>query len=382
MKILSEQKQIDAIRHKCDKAKRRIWIASPFIGSLKDVQKILGGRWMRPSIECRVLTDIENGFIRQDTFKAFVDSQIEVKSLESIHAKIYVIDDWCLVTSANLTGTAFFCRYEMGIATEDISEIVDTFERWWKMADPVGYHVQNVKKAIIEYQDGQHFKQKFKAPSYSYDSQRMDKYGILCDKYNQFSQIYEQITGRNKQMRQDGYTLFQEVDYFFNYLLHDHPNTPSKGQNKERQLTAKQRDREILFYFKQMSNHYVQNRQLWRVQQAKRIHELLSKDSINNLDWGKVSEVINYLHCQSSYPPNKVKFLNPQNNNLRDIIYYWSLLLHSGKINDDKIREAKDNLYSFGYSSIFELIGWFYPNKFPLMNSTSDCGMRFFGYHI
>ena len=63
MKLLSEQQQIDILREKCDNAKARIWIASPYIGALKDVQKIIGGKWLLPSVDCRILTDVDNGFI-------------------------------------------------------------------------------------------------------------------------------------------------------------------------------------------------------------------------------------------------------------------------------------------------------------------------------
>ena len=131
MQILSEQQQIDVLRNKCENAQTRIWIASPYIGSLKDVQKIIGGKWLLPSVKCKILTDIESGFIRQDTFDEFIDNQVEIRSLDSLHTKIYIVDDWCLVTSANLTGTAFPCRYEMGIASYKISEVEKTFLHWW-----------------------------------------------------------------------------------------------------------------------------------------------------------------------------------------------------------------------------------------------------------
>ena len=68
MDLLTEQQQIDVLRDKCENVTNRIWIASPYIGGLKDVQKIIGGKWQFPSIDCRILTDIDSGFIRNDTF--------------------------------------------------------------------------------------------------------------------------------------------------------------------------------------------------------------------------------------------------------------------------------------------------------------------------
>ena len=53
-----------------------------------------------------------------------------------------------------------------------------------------------------------------------------------------------------------------------------------------------------------------------------------------------------------------------------------------GDIDWAKIKYVNDSLRNFGLSSIYELIGWYYPDKYPLMNNNSDCGMRFFGYTI
>ena len=74
MVLLTEQEQIDILRNKCDNVKNRLWIASPYIGALKDVQKIIGGKWQLPSVDCRVLTDADSGFIRKDTFDDFISN--------------------------------------------------------------------------------------------------------------------------------------------------------------------------------------------------------------------------------------------------------------------------------------------------------------------
>ena len=74
MELLTEQQQIDVLRNHCENARKRIWIASPYIGGLKDVQKIIGGKWQLPSVDCRVLTDADSGFIRKDTFDDFISN--------------------------------------------------------------------------------------------------------------------------------------------------------------------------------------------------------------------------------------------------------------------------------------------------------------------
>ena len=379
MVLLTEQQQIDVLREKCDSAKKRIWIASPYIGGLKDVLKIIGGRWMLPSIDCRILTDVDSGFIRKDTFDMFVDNGV-VKHLDSLHAKIYIIDDWCLVTSANLTGTAFLCRYEMGIATDDIKEVVGTYERWWKMAKDVLKLTKKPQKALAEYQDGHMFKKKFKAQKYN--SGMQDKYEALCEEYIKFATLYEKITGRNIKMKNDGFTLLQEVDYLFNFLYHDHPRKPSRNQKKRRILTDEQREKEIKKYFKEMSDRYEIDPQEWRNKRKRIIQKRLNPNAIQNLGWDEAKEVVNCLHCQTSVPIIKAKFLNKQNNNIDNIRDCWNLLLHTGDVDFSKVTNVIQRLHFFGYSSIYELIGWYKPDRYPLMNWISHCGMRFFGYPI
>ena len=160
MELLTEQRQIDVLREKCNHATHRIWIASPYIGVLKDIRKIIGGRWLLPSVDCRILTDIDLGFIRPDTFDEFIQNQVEIRSLNSIHAKIYIVDDWCLVTSANLTGAAFLGRYEMGFATNEVKEVEATYNRWWSKATVVFTLSKKPKKSLVDYQDGHLFKRK------------------------------------------------------------------------------------------------------------------------------------------------------------------------------------------------------------------------------
>ena len=380
MELLTEQRQIDVLREKCNHAKHRIWIASPYIGVLKNIRKIIGGRWLLPSVDCRILTDIDLGFIRPDTFDEFIQNQVEIRSLNSIHAKIYIVDDWCLVTSANLTGAAFLGRYEMGFATNEVKEVEATYNRWWSMATRVSALTNRLLKSLVDYQDAHSFKMKFKAQPYV--SVRQDKYDAKCEQYREFAQLYVQLTGRNQQMVNDGFTLLQEVDYLFNFLYNGYKGKSSKDQKVTVQRSASQREKIITTYFKEMCNYYVDNPQLWRLGRARKIKRILSPKNINQLEWEEAKEVIKCLNCLRSYPINRTKFLNPKNNSINTIRDCWSKLLHTGDIDWAKIKYVNDSLRNFGLSSIYELIGWYYPDKYPLMNNNSDCGMRFFGYTI
>ena len=125
-----------------------------------------------------------------------------------------------------------------------------------------------------------------------------------------------------------------------------------------------------------MCKYYPANKQEWRLERSKIVSDILSPQNINSLDWGKAKKVISCLHCLSSYPINRTKFLNPKNNQFSDIIECWNELLHKGRITTSKIKKVTNTL------SNYELIGWYYPDTYPIMNKNSDCGMKFFGFDL
>jgi hypothetical protein len=79
---------------------------------------------------------------------------------------------------------------------------------------------------------------------------------------------------------------------------------------------------------------------------------------------------------------NKYKFLNPSNNSIEVVRSAWSDLLFGKDGEDQRIRSCDARLRFFGSSSIQELLGCFYPEKYPLRNSNSDSGLKFFGFDV
>jgi hypothetical protein len=63
----------------------------------------------------------------------------EIKHLAGLHAKMFIADDTCLITSANLTNTAFARRYEIGIFLDraSSSEAISIFESWWRKSEAI-----------------------------------------------------------------------------------------------------------------------------------------------------------------------------------------------------------------------------------------------------
>lgn len=382
--ILSGQSLVDTLREHCDQAKERIWIASPYIGSFKDVQKIIGGNWMCSDIDFRVLTDVKSGFIRRDTYAQFKESlNTEIRSLLSLHAKIYLIDDWCLLTSANLTGMAFSARHEVGQVVSGIEQVVTLFDQWWKKAQAVSSLPPSPSKTLTNREDSIKYKALYKLPKYTSGSS--DQFRKKCDQFKEFASLYESVTGRNQQMVDDGFTLYEEVDYFFNYLYHDHPKQPSKEYTKEvRSLTSSKVEQEIRLeqeirrYFKSMpyAPRSGQSRLKWR----KRIRKILPFKAVDSLREEEIEEVLDSLHAVCSYGWNKPNILDE--NDPRSIARAWNRLIQASSINAQLIKEVIGEIKYFGMSSACELIAWYYPKKYPKINRVSESGMRFFGYTI
>ena len=376
--ILSGQHLVNALREHCDQAKERIWIASPYIGNFKDVQKIIGGNWMRSHVDFRVLTDVESGFIRHDPYTQFKESpNTEIRSLLSLHAKIYLIDDWCLLTSANLTGMAFSARHEVGQVVSGIQQVVTLFDQWWKKAQAVSSLPPSPSKTITDKEDSTKYKVLYKLPKYT--SGASDQFLKECDQFKEFASLYESVTGRNQQMVQEGFSLYEEVDYFFNYLYHDHPDKPSKEYTKVvRSLTSKEVKQEIRRYFKSMP--YAPGSGQWRLDRRNRIRKILPFKAGSSPQKEKIKEVLDCLHCLHSYGWHKPKIL--AENDPRSIARAWNRLIQAPSINSQLIEEVIGEIKYFGMSSACELLAWYDPEKYPMINLNSERGMRFFGYTI
>jgi hypothetical protein len=232
---------------------------------------------------------------------------------------------------------------------------------------------------LTDYQDGNSFSKKWNLPSYNQSNAKIDKYFSNKGQYEKFNKLYEKVTSRVPEMVKDGFTLYQETDYFFNYLYHELGVSNSTAQ--PRKLSDSKRDQEILKYYIQMRDFYPKGKQLWRLKRSNFIRSKLDPSNIDKLTDADIKSVIDCFHCYNGYPPNKTRFI--RHNSRSTIIDNWKKLLHSGNdITINQITFVKTNLQYFGNSSVSELIGWYYPDKYPLMNSNSDSGMRFFGYDI
>ncbi len=128
----------------CEDIKYRFWVVSPFLGNWNGLKDIIGENIFSKNLDIKLITDIKNTCgIDKTTLSKFIDNG-EVKTLQGLHAKIYIIDDKVLVTSANLSETAFCKRYEIGNILDFNQEIDHIFLNWWDKAILV--QMQDIKE--------------------------------------------------------------------------------------------------------------------------------------------------------------------------------------------------------------------------------------------
>lgn len=398
MEIYFGQDLVDLLRAKCNQVKERIWISSPYLGSDTAILKILGKKWLTdPFVSIRLLTDqLELGRLNIKTIDMF-RKRGKVHHLRGLHAKIYIIDDQVLITSANLTETAFSKRYEIGyFLNPPVSrEAISIFETWWESYSkeiPIDW-VDKIKQKAhypnAEDQDGKGMQKLWvlpKLPSISIKKNSKDflDYEYFCDCYDALAKIYRSTQGRLTNM-----PLYLEVDGFLDYLFH-HDSKPSspyrkiKGKVKPyRQVSDAKRISEVKKYTPNYREWVTNGHNIkWRLKASKEIQKVLDSNQIQTITFDDIKIVVSHFNCMNSYAINKAKFLNPENNDLQTIRDSWEDLLYGKEDLQRRMKRCKDNINYFGDSAVQELLGFFDPEKYPIRNGNSNSGLRFFGYDV
>lgn len=359
MEIISEKNLVDRTRLLGDKAQRRLWIASPYLGSYESIRRILGRKWVEDNkIEIHLLTDIQNGNLSPKAIKCFNDKGT-IKTIQGLHAKIYIIDDRAILTSANLTGTAFSRRYEVGITLTraESRPLIKLYKKWWSsVAEDIPPDwtppARKKKKHPDEDEPGVKLPKLWSLPSDPGDpNQKIGgvarNYELFLKSYAEFSEIYKNI-----QRIWPNRPLYFETDSFLNYLFH-HERQPSAryksgAARKLREVQRQQQIRKHARRFKKWilaGSEGVESKK-WRESSCKTIQRVLSKKKILKMKRREAEEVADNLNCLNSVPLSKYFFL--RYNNIKTIRAAWYDLLYNEKTPlQMRISKCMGELYSF-----------------------------------
>ena len=387
------------VRTLSDSAQSRVWIVSPYIGRWPAVASLLGAKWWQGSLlPLRVITDVSvTSNVNLGTLRKLANRGT-VKSLPGVHAKLYIFDDLAIVTSANLTETAFTKRREVGLLLDanEAKDVIGLFDTWW------------------EHDCHEIGEDKFMAWARSGLPNETEQEGISLpvlwglpdapegaafqaggagsnafSRYQRFLKSYDELAGKYKSVQRfwPNSPLYLEVDSFLNFLFHDAEGTPSKEfyyTSHPRELTDERRMAEISKWARRYAKWMEpRNDEAWYKSNVETVQRLLNRESINSLSREGVREVAGCINAMN-HRLNKFKFLNPKNNSIVEIRKSWRHLLHGEGTEVMRITQCNSDLklYSFGTSSIQELLGWYYPEKYPLKNGNSDAGMLLFGFKV
>ncbi len=395
MEVRSEKDLAERIRFLGDNLKKRLWVASPYIGDFKTARSVIGRRWLEDSsIDVRLITDIyENNGLNPETIKQFSDRG-KIKTIKGLHAKIYVLDNWAIVTSANLTRTSFAKRYEVGVflTKRESKPLVELYDKWWKTKAkdiPADWKPRTQGK---KGKDGELWGEKLpelrQLPLDPGDpTERISgaalHYELFLKCYSEFAKIYSKVQRLWKTK-----PLYFETDAFLNYLFHHHAGKPSKRYkySSPRNLTEVQREQEIKKYaipFKKWLAGGSEGVETsgFRESSSRAVRGILRKNNVEKIGKKEIREVAESFNSFNSVPLAREMFL--RNNSPRNIRKAWKELLYNEKVPlQIRISRCRNQLPRFGDASIGEILGFFKPNKFPLRNANSISGLRFFGYNI
>lgn len=403
MQVLVGTELVKAVREVSDRVRDRLWIAVPYIGSFSLVKIALGRRWLdSDDVKLRLIVDVdERACLNHEAVRRFVERG-HVRSLRGLHAKVYIADDEAIVTSANLTRTAFVKRHEVGLRLtgEDAKAVADVYDGWWRRGNckDIGLdELLAMKKDRRGWpqpkQDGDEpgaeaMPDLWKLPE---DPGGPDEAGHEFGDYDAFLSYYREFADSYKSAQRlwPDVPLYLETDSFLNYLFHEATGRPSYpymqkkprafgGEDARRVEIARWAGRFTADAGREQAAVWVREKSEF----SKQIRSLLAPDRIDTISREDVKVAASGLNCMASLALNRVRFLNPRNNDLSDIRAGWKELLHSTGAPSARMERCRARLNYFGRSAIPELLGFYWPEKYPLRNRNVNAGLRFFGYPV
>jgi len=351
------------------------------------VRRVLGREWWNRQIDIKLLTD-ESTNPNGDTLRRFAQKGL-IYHLLGLHAKLYIVDDTVLLTSANLTGTAFSCRYEVGtvLTGPEAESSVKLFESWVspKKASSFNFatldHLSRRNRGEAGEDSAGQLPQlttlppgpgdfgggKWSSLFLDYEGFR-GFYGTLAAEYAAVQRIWPNVP-----------TNF-EVDGFLDYLSRVNGASKPYSEEDPRKLDQAQRRSEIRRLAKQFKRWAESNEEdgLWRFEHSQLVQDVLSRQKISSLDAPGIGKVLMGLNCMSNDPRRPSMFL--KRNSAQTVREARTALLYSTKPLPDRMSDCAESLLQFKKSGIQELLGFHDPVAYPLRNKPVNAGLRFFGF--
>lgn len=381
MSVPTVSKLAADLRSLVDSAQQRLWIASPYIGSWRAVTRILGATWQK--VDVKLLIDKESGILAQDTIEKFAAHR-PIRSLKGLHAKLYIVDDSVLLTSANLTECAFTRRYEAGLVLTDAyaRALVSLYKDLWDRGEDVDIKKISFSKptkgVVDEGHHGGTLPKLFDLPPNPTPPKGAGEfadYPHFLDVYRRFADVYVACGGRDRPEQ----PLYLETDKFLNYLFHEDSDLPSKAYKSKphRVLNDSERADEIRKYRARYRSAGLPGGD--HSATARIVEEYLAEPKVMQLTGAEVEMVAESLNCFGNHLALS-RFL--KRNDLDTIRAQWRDLVHGSGDVKFRMNSCHSALFGFGKAAIQETLGYFDPDRYPLRNENTNAGLRFLGYPI
>jgi hypothetical protein len=149
VKFVSGSDLYNLIQERSAAAKNVLWVCSPYLG--ESAHQIFSQNIIKnPPQDVRFVFRVNDLLVKQGEVNPyevqyFIEHFNEIRINDGFHCKIYIFDDSAIITSANLTKTAFENNIEAGVLLEkqEIEEVKDFFARTlWDNATAI----KNVEK--------------------------------------------------------------------------------------------------------------------------------------------------------------------------------------------------------------------------------------------
>lgn len=366
----------------------RLWIASPFIGeenlfyTLFNISKI-----KKHNPKFRLITDLKH--ISMKNYKVlefFINTpNAELRTLEHLHSKLYIMDNYSVVTSANLTYYGFYVNYETAVAGDvtDIARYEQLYNELWNLGTTIS-NQEELQKALetSDFEDIESFSPNVK-PLKPLPKELTQKCGYeqFLNEFNKLSEKYLQY-GRTW----NNTSLKFEIDSFLNYLFHHNPIHNSQGYYYINEINHSAND----LLLKTCINEYkewLKTDIAWDNENVRETYKnnalkLFADDKIDKIT---IEEISDFLKSNiNTYLTNAVRFdwgnKFIQKNKIENVREYIIKLKKSSPKEIDKLVKNSTIAY-MGESTLQELLGLI-REDLPIRNENTNAGLRYLGYKV